>query len=80
MIKKKLQKKIEEAAKIVAFNLMNIRITKGISLYRASTDLGISQCRLYNIERGKYQRVKIVQLYLLAVYYQVELPDLFKGM
>lgn len=77
---KTLQKKIDKYTCKLGHNLMCIRMKKGISLSATSTDTGISVYTLHNIEKGKYQHIRILVLFRLAKYYHIMLSDLFEGM
>lgn len=74
------QEKIDKYTCKLGHNLMCIRMGKGIVLSSISIDTGISVYTLHNIEKGKYQHIRILVLFRLAKYYHVMLSGLFEGM
>ena len=75
-----MKQRIDEYTRKLGYNIMRIRVNKGIYLPAVSDALDISVYVLKNIEDGKYPTLKIVTIYRLAKYYQVDMRDFFEGM
>lgn len=71
-------KKISTYTRKLGYNIMCIRVDKGISLPTVSDALNISVYVLKNIEAGKYPSLRIKTLFHLASYYKLSVKDLYK--
>jgi transcriptional regulator with XRE-family HTH domain len=75
-----VKKKIDVYTRKLGYNIMRIRLEKGIYLPSVSDALDISVYVLKNIENGKYPTLKIFTLDRLAKYYRVGIRNFFEGM
>jgi|GEM_PF-4960985 len=70
---------IDDFLRIIGYNIMRVRLNKGIYLPAVGKALSISVYVLKNIEDGKYPKLNIETLYQLSEHFKVNVAELFEG-
>jgi DNA-binding XRE family transcriptional regulator len=79
MKSKSLPKGIDKVTRRLGYNIMRIRVDKGIYLPTVAAALGLSIYEMKNIEKGKYPHLKMWLLFELIEYFGVKTVDLFEN-
>lgn len=74
-----IKNEVNEFIHVIGYNIMRIRLNKGIYLTAVARRMNISVYVLKNIEKGKYHRMNIGTIMLLAECLEAKVDDLFEG-